>query len=130
MDAAIALVCERFGITKVKVEQRQGIEAVISGHDVFGCFPTGFGKSLIYQALPTVAKALRGDCFETPPLETILSSRACQCERSDVTASTMCNLITTKEPPLSTKLPRLRSHALARAAQSGFPTLVFPLAYS
>ena len=35
----------------------------------------------------------------------------------------MCNPITTKEPPLSTKLPRLRSQALARAAQSGFPRL-------
>ena len=35
----------------------------------------------------------------------------------------MCNPITTKEPPRSTKLPRLRSQALARAAQSGFPRL-------
>ena len=36
----------------LKAEQRSSIEAVYNGHDVFVWLPTGYGKSLGYQALP------------------------------------------------------------------------------
>ncbi len=35
----------------LKDEQRRSMQAVFDGRDVFVCFPTGFGKSLCYQAL-------------------------------------------------------------------------------
>ena len=37
----------------LKAEQRSSIEAVYNAHDVFVWLPTGYGKSLGYQALPT-----------------------------------------------------------------------------
>ena len=41
------------GIT-LKAEQRSAMEAIYNGHDVFVWLPTGYGKSLCYQALPYI----------------------------------------------------------------------------
>ena len=41
----------KLGYDRVKPEQMTGIEAFISGIDVFVTLPTGFGKSLIYATL-------------------------------------------------------------------------------
>ncbi len=38
----------------LKDEQRRSMQAVFDGRDVFVCLPTGFGKSLCYQALPFI----------------------------------------------------------------------------
>ena len=38
----------------LKAEQRSSMEAVYNGHDVFVWLPTGYGKSLCYQALPFI----------------------------------------------------------------------------
>lgn len=41
---------ERFGVRKLHPEQAQALEAVLAGRDTLVVLPTGFGKSLIYQA--------------------------------------------------------------------------------
>ena len=43
-----------------QAEQRSSMEAVYNGHDVFVWLPTGYGKSLCYQALPTSSSLVPG----------------------------------------------------------------------
>ena len=33
----------------LKAEQKEAVESLLRGKDVFGVLPTGFGKSLIFQ---------------------------------------------------------------------------------
>jgi len=42
----------------LKDKQRTAIKAFVGRKDVFAVLPTGFGKSLIYQLAPMVAKWL------------------------------------------------------------------------
>ena len=44
----------------LKVEQRSSMEAIYNGHDVFVWLPTGYGKSLCYQALPFLMDFKKG----------------------------------------------------------------------
>ena len=60
-DISIALqqVCQIFGITELNPLQEEAITSfVINKTDVFVNLPTGFGKSLIYQALPLISDVL------------------------------------------------------------------------
>ena len=48
-------VCETFKIMELNAHQREAIAYFVDKKkDVFINLPTGFGKSLIYQALPLV----------------------------------------------------------------------------
>ena len=47
-----ALSCLRKEDLVLKHEQSEALEFVFRGKDVFVWFPTGFGKSICYQALP------------------------------------------------------------------------------
>ena len=47
-----ALICLRKENLVLKHEQSEALEFVFRGKDVFVWFPTGFGKSICYQALP------------------------------------------------------------------------------
>ena len=38
---------------QLKEEQKKAVQAICEGRDVFVWLPTGFGKSLCYQLLPT-----------------------------------------------------------------------------
>ena len=59
MEDAIRKVCEIFGIQKLRSHQEDAINHVVEKkRDVFVNLPTGFGKSLIYQALPVVFSSL------------------------------------------------------------------------
>ena len=52
-------VCQKFGITELNPLQKEAIASfVIKKGDVFVNLPTGFGKSLIYQALPLIFDVL------------------------------------------------------------------------
>ena len=44
----------------LKPEQRSSMEAIYDGHDVFMWLPTGYGKSLCFQALPFLMDFKRG----------------------------------------------------------------------
>ena len=43
-----------FQVKNLKKEQRECLEKVLSNEDVLAVLPTGYGKSLIYQLLPSV----------------------------------------------------------------------------
>ena len=57
IDAAVASVLDDFkGKFSLKKEQKLALEQFLQKKDVFAILPTGFGKSLIYQIAPLVAK--------------------------------------------------------------------------
>ena len=58
------LVCRNLGFT-LKPEQCEIICSFISGKDVFGVLPTGFGKSLCYQCLPLIFDKLTTDGLQS-----------------------------------------------------------------
>lgn len=59
-EQVVSTALESFpSIWQMKNEQKMIVRKVIEGRDVFTELPTGFGKSLTYQILPGVCKALR-----------------------------------------------------------------------
>lgn len=56
MDAAEAALQRVFGFAGFRAGQREIVEAVLAGDDVFALMPTGAGKSLLYQ-LPAMVGA-------------------------------------------------------------------------
>ena len=57
-NAALAKVCNHFGISQLHQEQAEAINAFFEGNDVFVSLPTGYGKSFIFQAIPVMASLL------------------------------------------------------------------------
>ena len=49
------------GISELKPEQTLVIENIVCGSDVLAALPTGFGKSLIFQILPSVLNTLQSN---------------------------------------------------------------------
>jgi len=55
IEEAFDVVCKTFRISTLNAPQRNGITKIVEERrDVFINLPTGFGKSLLYQALPLV----------------------------------------------------------------------------
>ena len=55
IEEAFDVVSKTFRISALNAPQKNGITKIVEeGRDVFINLPTGFGKSLIYQALPLV----------------------------------------------------------------------------
>ena len=50
------------GYTELKKEQWDAMEQFLMGKDTFVSLPTGFGKSIIYAALPGVFNRIEGIC--------------------------------------------------------------------
>ena len=42
----------KLGYSELKAEQERVVKVFLSGKDVFGALPTGYGKSLCYAVLP------------------------------------------------------------------------------
>lgn len=60
-ERAVSTVCSVFKISRLNRFQLSAIEEFVKGKsDIFVNLPTGYGKSLIYQALPSVF-----DCLTT-----------------------------------------------------------------
>jgi ATP-dependent DNA helicase RecQ len=54
-EQALELTLKKFKFHSLKVEQETCIRKLVVDHeDVFAVLPTGYGKSLIYQVLPSV----------------------------------------------------------------------------
>lgn len=53
-EVAINFAIERLGKRGLQLKdlQKQAIESILQGNDAFVQFPTGYGKSLVYQVLP------------------------------------------------------------------------------
>ena len=60
MERALRKATERLGYKEMKPEQEELVNEFISGRDVFGILPTGFGKSLCYGCLSLVFDELLG----------------------------------------------------------------------
>ena len=59
LDGALSTVCSRFTISCLNPYQKKAISEFVKGKsDIFVNLPTGYGKSLVYQALPTVFDSL------------------------------------------------------------------------
>ena len=58
LRAAILQACEIHGVDVLKELQELCLDTLLSKKDVLACLPTGFGKSLIFQAWPTVCSLL------------------------------------------------------------------------
>ena len=59
-ESLFSLVASKFKLSSLNTHQKRAISEVSKrGKDVFVNLPTGYGKSLIYQALPTIFDALR-----------------------------------------------------------------------
>ena len=59
VDRALSTVCSRFTNSCLNPYQKKGISEFVKGkNDIFVNLPTGYGKSLVYQALPTVFDSL------------------------------------------------------------------------
>ena len=52
IKAAATHAAQKLGYRALKDQQLEVIVGFVSGHDVFGVLPTGFGKSLCYACLP------------------------------------------------------------------------------
>lgn len=58
--AAIIESAKILGIKQFKQKQVAAIESFLSGKDTFVSLPTGYGKSIIYAALPLAFDTLKG----------------------------------------------------------------------
>ena len=52
---AIDQVCEIFKISSLYSEQEECLKAVCEGKNIYASLPTGYGKSLIFYAIPVIA---------------------------------------------------------------------------
>lgn len=50
LDRVRAIARERFGIERLRSEQERAMNAVLAGRDALVVLPTGYGKSILYQA--------------------------------------------------------------------------------
>ena len=58
-DEELASVLNNFGISELKTEQRTILDALIKSKDCEAILPTGYGKSLPYQLLLSLKRALK-----------------------------------------------------------------------
>ena len=64
---ALRLACEAHRIPyELKEQQRTGLRSLIEGQDTLVLLPTGFGKTLIYALIPTVADIIHGHGHDFP----------------------------------------------------------------
>jgi len=99
-DAAIEeAVCD-LGLEILKPKQQETIESFLSGKDTMVVLPTGYGKSIIYAALPWIFDKLRGTAKVL--LCTIIYS-GCQKESIVVVVSPLTALMMDQKRILSEK---------------------------
>ena len=60
LQQALDEVLRETGFTQLRPKQREAVEALVSGKDVFVSLPTGYGKSVIYGILPSLFDKLKG----------------------------------------------------------------------
>ena len=85
LDAAFDNATMALQIDSMYPEQRTACEYILKGRDVFVTFPTGFGKSIIYQCLPSVMKFLRtcGMDFPANPVVLVVCPlKSLKCQRT------------------------------------------------
>ena len=51
---AVEFAAQKLGLPKLKSQQSNALRQFVQGHDLFVNLPTGFGKSIIFQAAPII----------------------------------------------------------------------------
>jgi RecQ family ATP-dependent DNA helicase len=93
-EAALAAALARLGVPGFRPGQREAVEAVLSGRDVFVLLPTGGGKSLVYQ-LPAVL--LPGLTVVVSPLRALMADQLGALTRAGVAARSLTGETTETE---------------------------------
>eukprot|EP00667_Euglena_gracilis_P005376 EG_transcript_5412 len=88
------LLAEKFGFASFRPLQREVINAVLSGKDVFVVMPTGSGKSLTFQ-LP--ALLWDGLCLVVSPLISLMQDQAEALQRRGISAALLTGETTRPE---------------------------------
>ena len=57
-QAAVKRVCEVFNVASLYPEQEECLKAICDGKNVYASLPTGYGKSLIFYAIPIIADVM------------------------------------------------------------------------
>ena len=53
-DEAVKFAAKKLGLPNLKSQQTNALRQFVLGHDLFVNLPTGFGKSVIFQAAPII----------------------------------------------------------------------------
>ena len=61
IEDVISDVTRQFSLDKLKQKQKDAIMAFVQGRGVFVSLPTGYGKSIIYTALPFIFDSINGN---------------------------------------------------------------------
>ena len=99
-DRCLKASLQQFNLTCLKKEQRDCVEQlVLSRQDVFAVLPTGYGKSIIYQILPTLLSRISTECNNTStnnatvivvsPLEYIRKQQVDRLQKLGIAAATL-----------------------------------------
>ena len=86
LDAARKILGEKFGFQDFLPGQREAIGALLDGEDVFALWPTGGGKSLIYQ-FPAVARP--GLTVVVSPLIALMRDQAQKLQKLGLAAAAL-----------------------------------------
>ena len=91
---AVDKLCD--STASLKVEQRDAVVSLLDGHDVLAVLPTGFGKSLIFQAFVLAAEMER-ERLQTAlvlcPLQSIINDQISEARNMGLSASNCCRSI-------------------------------------
>ena len=94
LEEAFDLVATKFSIPALNWHQKSAISDLIKGRkDIFINLPTGFGKSLIYQALPLVYDHIKREeghiCVVVSPLLSLVEEQVAYLRGKGVTAASV-----------------------------------------
>ena len=90
---AVDKLCD--STASLKEEQRDAVVSLLDGHAVLAVLPTGFGKSLIFQAFVLVAEMER-ERLQTAlvlcPLQSIINDQISEARNMGLSASSVADL--------------------------------------
>ena len=96
-EAATHVLSKHFeDITSLSKQQERALYSFLSRKDIFAVLPTGFGKSLIFQIVPTMCSYLHSQGCHFPkaviiivicPLNSLIESHLKELEKSRITAA-------------------------------------------
>src|SRR5258706_7926962 len=84
LDAARAILAERFGHARFRVHQLKVLGPLLAGRDVLAVLPTGAGKSLCYQ-VPALLR--EGLTLVVSPLISLMQDQVGALRRRGITAA-------------------------------------------
>jgi ATP-dependent DNA helicase RecQ len=102
LSRSLHSAADKLGIDDFHPQQRSALEAFLRGHDVFVNLPTGFGKSMIFQAAPFCWDFLRqatgSIAIVISPLTALMKDQIDSLKRRGITAACL-----TRDTELVTK---------------------------